>query len=234
MTMIRALLTLIVLFVAAPVASAAEPTHPGVWAATFIQAPFGDKFPRLALWFDAHARRWDSGFLAILRPGIGVDLSKTVSLHGGYAFVPSFPATAAPHIEHRIWEQALFSGKASKAVGLQGRLRFEQRFPGWDTGVGLRVRALGRVGLTPEGWKGWGFAVNDEVFFGFNETSWGNVAGFDQNRAFAGLILPLANGGRTEIGYMNLAQNVGGALIDSHIVQVNVAFNAKIQLTDGD
>lgn len=209
----------------------AEPTHPGVWAATFVQAPVGDGYPRLTFWFDAHARRWDSAFLAILRPAVGVELTPWVALHGGYAFVPSWPATAEPHVEHRVWEQALFSGKVGTGAGLQGRLRFEQRFPGWSEGVGLRLRALGRVGLTPTPWGGYGLAVNDEVFLGFNQTDWGNVSGFDQNRAFAGVILPMG-AGRTEVGYMNLAQNVGGKLVDSHLVQVNVVLNARIPLHD--
>jgi hypothetical protein len=41
------------------------------------------------------------------------------------------------------------------------------------------------------------------VFFAFNDTAWGQQAGFDQNRAFAGVGWFLDDAVRLEAGYMN-------------------------------
>ena len=43
----------------------------------------------------------------------------------------------------------------------------------------------------------------DEVFFGLNDTDWGQNSGFDQNRFYVGPAYRLSKNWRVEIGYLN-------------------------------
>lgn len=61
-----------------------------VWNAAATTASLGSKPHALQLWFDVHARRGGVGTTLIVRPGLGVRLSKGFILWVGYAFVPFF------------------------------------------------------------------------------------------------------------------------------------------------
>lgn len=47
-----------------------------------------------------------------------------------------------------------------------------------------------------------GLVVWDELFLGLNSVAWGPAAGYDQNRSFAGLAVPIGGSARVEPGYL--------------------------------
>ena len=194
----------------------------GVWTSLNLAAPLHDgrdAGPRL--WLDMHGRRTDASFLAIIRPGVGVDLTRGVAVFAGYAWVPSIGSATDDTLaqEHRVWEQALLQ-RSVESVKFAFRPRLEQRFVTGEVGHRLRLWGRAEVPLS----EAVSFVVTDEVFVGVNDTEWGAVAGFDQNRLFVGPALPIEGVGRVEFGYMNtlLHRDVD---TDVHIVSATLFIN---------
>lgn len=202
------------MWIAPAVAHAAPTQDVGVWSSVALQADLDDEAdtgPRL--WLDLHGRRTASSFVGIVRPGVGWDLAKGVSVFAGYAWVPTVPDDPLAEVsnEHRAWEQALLSTRMD-GVQLALRPRLEQRFLAGDPDIALRARAWVRAGIPVTGPVS--LSVWDEVFLGLNETDWA-VAGFDQNRVFVGPAFALEEHGRVEIGYLNafLMRDSGDTLL---------------------
>ena len=60
-----------------------------------------------------------------------------------------------------------------------------------------------------------------EGLFGLKSASWGQVTGFDQLRAFAGLEVPLRGSSTVELGYLNQTRDAPGAGVDmAHVASV--------------
>jgi hypothetical protein len=176
------------------------------WTAAFLTARVtGEKAtdPGISGWFDAHGRFGEDRTVAIVRPGIGYRLSALVSGWVGYAWVPTVIDDAPTVHEHRIWQQALFQGKEG-VLRFQIRPRVEQRFRRGEDDIGLRFRLFLRSNLRLTDRAPLDIALWDEVFFGLNETRWGQVGGFDQNRIFVGLAYTFGPA-RLEAGYLNAA-----------------------------
>jgi hypothetical protein len=135
----------------------------------------------------------------LVRPAIGIQLSPVVSIWAGYAWTPSFNPSFRD--EQRPFQQFLAEHRLGVA-SLVNRFRLEERFIGAAQGVSLRVRHMlrGVIRFAPD--SPWGIAVYDELFFTLNSIANGPLAGFDQNRAFFGLNLKIAEW-QFEVGYMN-------------------------------
>lgn len=180
----------------------AQATHDvAVWTAV-LASP--DLAGRTRLWFDGHARRNDAKFLAIVRPGLGLQLTDAVSGWVGYGWIPSVPDEGQTFHEHRIWEQIIADVKLGERLVLQSRTRLEQRFPGSGGPLALRLREFVRLTLRPEKPSRARLALWDELFVGLDDTDWGSVRGIDQNRLFVGVGLPVTHGGRVELGLLNV------------------------------
>lgn len=189
----------------------------------FIEEHVSDK---VQLWFDGSWRRMDFGVdpqQLLLRPGVLYTLAPGVKVAAGYAYIATAPYGALPVAnplrEHRTWQDVRLSNKAG-AVTFSHRFRLEQRWisPLLRTGTGdarergpaqyqNRVRYLGRAQfnlprLTLNKRPVIGF-VWDELLMPVG----GNQAALSvgQNRATAGIGLPLDARQRIELGYMNLA-----------------------------
>lgn len=119
--------------------------------------------------------------------------------------------------EHRIWEQLLYQRKVGEG-GLGGRVRVEQRFLA-DGDLGHRLRLWGRTALPLAGPVS--LVLTDALFLGSNETDT-TSSGFEQNRAFVGPAVPMADIGRIELGYLNICLDRGDADTMLHIVACNV------------
>ena len=70
------------------------------------------------------------------------------------------------------------------------------------------------------------FAAYEEIFINLNDTDWGARAGFDQNRVFLGLNVPLDSDRniQAELGYLNRyaePPEVGGGFMD-HLISFNL------------
>ncbi|MCA2977137.1 MAG: DUF2490 domain-containing protein [Myxococcaceae bacterium] len=91
-------------------------------------------------------------------------------------------------------------------VSLVNRLRTEERFIADTGGPSYRLRHMVRA-VTRFGHDSpLGLAVFDELFVTLNSVERGPVAGFDQNRAFAGPNVKVA-AWQSELGYMNNVVN---------------------------
>lgn len=171
----------------------------GVWNAAFMQAPLHDEGESGArLWLDLHARRDSTKLTGIIRPAIGWDLSEQTTIYAGYAAIPAWVPGEGTTIEHRIWQQAMWSATLGQ-VGIGLRPRLEQRFADEIDGVGLRLRFFERIQLKlPDPWA---VVVWDEVFVAINESGF-VPAGFDQNRLFVGPALRVSPM-RFEFGFLD-------------------------------
>ena len=195
-----------VAFLAAMVA--ALPARDGdtqIWNALAVSGPAKED-SRLLLWFDGHARFRDAGdglAISIIRPGIGWRVNENIDVWGGYARVTAHNVGINDISigEDRIWQQATY--KIAPVLGgtLSGRTRVEQRFSELAGDTGHRVRQFFKWSRPIN--EDFSFIVWDEVFIGFNDTSWGNLSGYQQNRAFVGVGYSPVNKVRFEAGYLN-------------------------------
>jgi hypothetical protein len=172
----------------------------------------------------------------LIRPGINYQISPSLSVSAGWAWVRTYPYGDYPAViafpEHRAWEQIQHR---FKFLGLDWtqRLRLEQRWIGEmarDSGgddfdlanwrYENRIRYLLRtsIPLTDSG-KTY-LALWDEVFFNFGSNVSGND--FDQNRVFIGLGHKLTPTTRLEVGYMEQTIRRRGGQIreDNHTLAV--------------
>ena len=207
--------SLVVLFLALlnliPISEAKAQEEPvqdfAMWSAIFTTVNLNAKAPGPALWLDLHSRRGEGVTMEIVRPGVGYIFTPWLSVWGGYAWVPTFKDNPQSYsAENRIWEQVILSHTVGGQLALQSRSRFEQRFSTEGSGVGNRFREFVRAGWLPLG-SPVGLVLWDEIFFGFNDTDWGAVAGYDQNRLFLGGMIPIDDWARVEAGYLMVHLN---------------------------
>jgi hypothetical protein len=157
------------------------------------------------LWMDVQARFGDDASRfsqGVLRPGIGYALGRGWTVWGGYAYIRTEPPySTSTTTEHRIWEQAIWSG-AIGATALSSRTRMEQRFVSTGSETGWRLREFVKVARPMASRTIWSVVVSDEYFLNVNSTDFGATAGPDRNRFFVG---PGVKLGKTalEIGYLN-------------------------------
>jgi hypothetical protein len=193
-----------------------------LWSGVFIDEPVSK---RTALWFDGSWRRMDFGAQPqqlLLRPGVQVTLTPGVRVAAGYAYIATAPygnlPAANPTREQRTWQQLTLSHKAG-AFTVSHRYRLEQRWThpllavaGSDerdagpTTYQNRLRYLPRAqanlgALKVGGRPVIGF-VWDELLMPLGGPAQTFTIG--QNRATAGVGIPLSARTRAEVGYMNL------------------------------
>jgi hypothetical protein len=172
----------------------------------------------------------------LIRPGINYQLSPTLSVSAGWAYVHTsrygnYPAAAA-FPEHRSWEQVLHQ---FKLLGLDWsqRFRLEQRWIGemakpagaddYDLAnwrYENRIRYMLRTSVPVSGSGKTYVALWNEVFFNFGTNVSGND--FDQNRAFVGIGRKLTDTTRLEVGFMEqtLRRRGGNIREDNHTITV--------------
>ena len=85
---------------------------------------------------------------------------------------------------------------------VSARSRLEQRYRS-DEGddVGYRFRQFIRWSKALN--ENWSMVVWDELFFGLNNTDWGQDNGLDQNRLYVGPAYQISEKWRVEFGYLN-------------------------------
>ncbi len=177
-----------------------------IWNAVLATARLSPKPRQLSIWFDLHSRRGSSTTTGIARPGMGVQLTSWLSLWGGYAWIPTFNDNSGDRRdENRLWQQAIFTHRVSSRIFLQARTRVEQRFGSGDI-VAHRIRQFVRADWVPDAFP-IRFVAWDEFFVGLRGADWGPQSGYDQNRAFLGIGLPIDSFARVEIGYLNTNLN---------------------------
>lgn len=161
----------------------------------------------------------------LIRPGLSWQIAPSHALMGGYAHIGTFNAGRPDAVEHRLWQQYLFSHRAGRASVVQ-RLRLEQRFigrPGAPDAYSDRLRWFTRA-VVPlaDGApfrRGTFVALQNEVFLGLSGRDDLNGRVFDQNRAYLAVGWRDGSGRDYEIGYLNQWINARGGDVINHIVQ---------------
>lgn len=215
-----------------PAAASADPTAEDfqTWAAITATGTLGalsSSLQSFRYWMEGQGRFGnDSSSLSqgMVRPGLGYALNSNASLWLGYAYAPTMePFTTDSFNEQRLWQQFLWSDKAS--IGnYSSRTRFEERFIG-QPDTAYRFRQMFKLAYPLPFAQDFSLVGWDEVFVNLNNT--GTVhAGLDQNRLFAGLGYNFDEHIRTELGYMNqYIQKSEAADRISHILSLSLFLN---------
>ena len=192
------------MLLAASIAHAQDVAHePQTWLGLFSGGPLAGRFVG---WFDAHARlgfapaSTQSNTAILLRPGVGVRVRDDMTVYAGYLWAPVWRDGQKTLDEHRLWQQWTWDIVLASGAKLQLRSRLEERLAQGD--VGIRFRQLLRAQTYPL-LERFMLVAWDEVFIAFNDTRFGQRAGFDQNRLFLGVANSLTKKVRVEAGYFN-------------------------------
>jgi hypothetical protein len=135
----------------------------------------------------------------LVRPALGYQLNKAVSVWQGYGWTPSYQPQFRN--EHQIWEQVLLQ-KNFKHLNLSNRTRLEIRRIQDAQGTALRLRDQLRAAI-PLGKTPWSLVAYDEPFFNLNSVQAGPHSGFNQNWAFLGINRKITRNVNAEVGYLN-------------------------------
>lgn len=156
------------------------------------------------LWVEGQARfnnDWKHWFQGMTRIALGYSLTDLATLWAGYTWLPT-QNIGKPYVSQQdVWPGFRYF-MPTEFGSLTFRTLVETNFLRGDQ-VRVRPRQMIRF-MHPLSFEprlnviGW-----DEVFVRINDTPWGGQAGFDQNRAFAGLGWIVNPNFRTELGYMN-------------------------------
>lgn len=180
----------------------------GTWLVLSMtdRLPTADGSSRWRYWFDAQARYSDVGSGSnqlLFRPGIGYDVTPTLSTWAGYARFRTHAKSGNTITEDRFWQQLSWRFRDWDSSSLSLRFRLEQRSLsiGDDTGVVLRTRlkyvrklqASDRTSLV----------ASLEPFVNLRNTDWGADSGLAQLRSYLGVAWRLTNKSTFEAGYQN-------------------------------
>jgi hypothetical protein len=202
----------------------------GIWVGGFANGKLPPSLNNQAgswrLWMDVQLRFGDDASQfsqAVLRPGIGYALGRAWTIWGGYAYIKTdAPYATSPTAEHRLWEQASWSG-AVGATALSSRTRLEQRFVSTGADVGWRLREFVKIARPLASRSIWSAVVSDEYFVNLNTTDFGATGGPDRNRFFVGPGARLSKAVVVEIGYLNqYTFRSNGPDKNDHLLATNV------------
>jgi len=208
-----------------PGVAAAQTDHDGqAWINVTVQGPVRDRliyFAEVQPRFGGDLSRLDT---LLLRPAIGWQLSKRVAVYQGYARVISPIVDGRDRAEHRPFQQLTWTLPQGLRAEFQSRTRLEQRWRNDGRQMGLRLREFvrGEAAFARDG-SGVRALVSAELFWALKDTDWGNRAGFDQLRTFAGVEVPIFGRSTAEIGYLNqLIDQPGPARRMNHAAVLNI------------
>ncbi|WP_375393036.1 DUF2490 domain-containing protein [uncultured Sphingomonas sp.] len=216
--------TCIALLVVAASPAQAEDEDAQVWTSLTVSKSVT---PKVDATLEVHGRFTDdvSRFGQLLiRPSLTYKLAHGWSLTGGYAFIRTRFAGAAPHEEHRLWEQVGYTFVQNKktALSVGGRTRIEQRFRVGGDQVGWRLRQQFRAQLPLTATGSLRAVLWNETFVQLNDTDWGARSGVDQTRTFVGVGLPVGSRITVEPGYLNQIVYRPGPNRMNHIAALNI------------
>ncbi len=199
---------------------------------------FGDhplRASKVEVHLEAQVRRSDFGAnwqQLLLRPGLNVQVTKAVTLSGGYGFVETWPYGQFPAKrqlpEHRTFEQVQFTPHAG-GLDWQNRLRLEQRhIGGLSKRYENRLRYMLRTNVPLRKSTKYYLAFYDEVFINFGDQVAFNT--FDQNRAYAALGMNFPHKTRFETGFLEQTVQHRDGRVFEHNHTLQVALYAKLPL----
>lgn len=169
--------------------------------------------------------------LLLVRPAVGYQVNKTLSLWQGYAWAPSYLPKFRN--ENRIWQQVMFENKFKREklnrLTIINRTRLEERWFENSNGTSVRGRHLLRVLYALGKSRKWSLVTSDEYFVNLNSAQNAPKAGFDQNRFFVGFNRKVNDNINMEAGYMLNFVNRADPLADRYnhaiLIGVNMLLN---------
>jgi hypothetical protein len=176
-------------------------------------------------WYAEYQPRWRQEGkhldVSILRPAISYAINQNTSIWLGYANVRFHPSGRSSREENRLWQQFLYKFEPIDNVFMQSRTRFEQRHFENASDTGYRLRQLFRVSV-PLSASPYSLVLWDEYFIHVNDTDWGAVSGFDQNRAFLGVNAKINQQVALEVGYLNQYINTRNVDRENHALSTTL------------
>lgn len=128
------------------------------------------------------------------------DVGGGITLGGGYTRAVNYANGNVTRTEDRLRAQVGMAGELGK-LKLSGRMRLEYRMrsDGDDTGFRLRpqVKAVLPIGGP------FSLVGHHESFILLDDTDWGQIAGYERMRNFAGINWKLNKTVAVELGYLN-------------------------------
>jgi len=168
-----------------------------VWMQGIVRVALPQRF---RLWLEVQPRLGGDGLRQLLlRPALGYQVTPSWSVWQGYGFTPSFDPYRR---ENRLYQESLLD-LSFGGLRMVNRTRLEERFIEGAEGVSLRARHLLRFTHPVDRDRRWFVAISDEAFATLDDTSGGPQAGFDQNRAYAGIRWQATPRLALEIGYLH-------------------------------
>jgi hypothetical protein len=200
--------------VAEPAPASAQVQHDAqVWAQVISTLTLSDwrihlevqpRFSQDASELDHTLTRW----------ALGRQLNSRMSVWAGHAWTARTLGDTTRH-EQRLWQQLSLTLPAAAGWAPSVRVRLEQRFfDGWSDNS-HRLRSMLR-GVRPISGP-WSLAVWDEFMLNFDQTGGGPHQGYDQNRAFAGVLRRFSRHASLEFGYLlQSLKTPAGPMLNGH------------------
>lgn len=172
---------------------------------------------------DGNGTRTNDFSLLLIRPALGYQLNKHVSVWQGYAWAPQF--LPYNRNENRIFQQLLITNNIKKLT-LVNRTRLEERFIERTDHTSVRLRHLLRAAYPIGRSKKWSIIGQNEFFVNLNSVIGGPQAGVDQNRAFVGFNRKINEHVNAETGYMNQYVNAKDPIANrmNHVIVLTLNF----------
>jgi hypothetical protein len=162
----------------------------------------------------------------LIRPAIGFQVNKYLSVWQGYGWTPSFQPQFRN--ENQIWEQFILERKFEHLhnLSLSSRNRLEIRRIAGAGGTALRYRNQLRAAL-PLGKTKWSLVMYDEPFINLNTVGNGPRSGFNQNWFFFGINRKISKSVSAEVGYLNNYVNNPLNSTDrmNHVIMISMNIN---------
>lgn len=156
------------------------------------------------LWLEGQTRfdgDWSHWYQGMVRTAVGYSLSDRATIWAGYTWLPTQNIGKDYIAQQDIWPA--FRYVLPTDIGtFTFRTLWETNFLRGDQ-LRERPRQMIRFMHPFEFEPRLSLITWDEVFYRVNTTDWGGKAGFDQNRAFAGLGWSFNKSVRAELGYLN-------------------------------
>lgn len=193
-----------------------------LWTPVYLTVPLGGPIKG---YMEANPRFSDDASAVdqlLLRPALGYQITPTISLWQGYAWVTNYEPGFSQ--EHRIFQQLIYSRKFSD-FKILSRSRLEERWIDNAIGTSLRARTMLRGDVPLPGFSAVSLAAYDEIFVNLNSIRQGPESGFDQNRTFVGLNYQFTPQLNVDLGYqLQITNNVRPHLINTanHILLLQI------------
>ncbi len=156
------------------------------------------------IWLEGQARfdnDWNHWYQGMVRTAVGYSLSDRATIWAGYTWLPT-QNLGKPYVAQQdVWPAFRYVFPTDIGT-FTFRTMLESNFIQGDD-VRFRPRQMLRFLHPLEFEPRLSLIAWDEFFIRVNSTKYGGQAGFDQNRAFAGLGWTFNKNVRAELGYMN-------------------------------